>query len=102
MVVRESALESLLSVVNRFDLKSLRLQVLSYQAAKLYVIVDHKYAIHAFLLSLLYIRILGIPVNNCQTGSPPALQIFTAVDRLFTDRKSTRLNSSHVSESRMP
>jgi hypothetical protein len=56
VVARKSAFKSMLPVMDRFDLKSLWLQVLSYQAAKLYVIVDHKYAIHAFLLSLFYIR----------------------------------------------
>ena len=36
------------------------------------------------------------------TGAPPPPASFTGEERRGVDRKSTRLNSSHMSESRMP
>ena len=54
-------------------------------------------------------RLLGkkpVVVNNMNIPKPaagqPALLTFSETTTLFQDRKSTRLNSSHVSESRMP
>ena len=45
-------------------------------------------------------RIIDFPLSNCVNSDIDTVGILTQYQPL--DRKSTRLNSSHVSESRMP
>ena len=50
-----------------------------------------------------FVGMLNNPVENAAVSlAAPVLLAFNAINNLFGDRKSTRLNSSHDRQSRMP
>ena len=54
------------------------------------------------VVSQVWHGVLGKALEYCQGDFALAFQAYQAKRYLRTDRKSTRLNSSHVSQSRMP
>jgi hypothetical protein len=56
MVTAQRAIQARLAIVNGFDLKALWLQILRYQRAELYVIINDQNAIHNFIVVVAFRR----------------------------------------------
>ena len=85
----------------------MELQALFIGAVFLGSLIISHYSIRVGIPAILGVLLLGLAINinalNVTHEEVEKLQLFALALLLFyADRKSTRLNSSHVSESRMP